>query len=232
MTAPSGSVDVDVTYLAPGDHFVRIGAIGSSPSGSWYLGSGYRHFRVDGPDVAITAPAQGAIVRQTVQVGVSVGDLAGASVYGVELLNGETSVGFDDTAPYAIPWDTLQEPDGTARLTARVGLSSGLSVDSPLRTVTKRNLRAWFTSPLPNATVSGMVVFKGGGRCDTDCVLENSTFRIDGVAVKYDNSLPYGFTWDSTTVPDGPHTYSITFSTSDARSVSTTAFPFVVNNTP
>lgn len=103
---------------------------------------------------------------------------------------------------------------------------------SPVRSATKRNLRAWFTSPLPNDTVGGTVVFKAGGKCDTDCVLENATFRIDGAVVKYDNSAPYWFTWDSTAVADGPHTYSVTFSTSDARATSTIPFPFVVDNTP
>jgi len=226
-----GSLQVDGTGLPPGDHFVRVGADGTDSSGSWTLGSVTRRIRVDGPDVAITGPAEGAVVRQTVNVGATVGDLAGADLYSVQFYSGENWVGYDDIAPYTVSWNSLLEPDGLGRLTARVSTSAGDFV-SPIRTVTKRNLRAWFTSPLPNAVVSGMVAFKAGGRCDLDCVLENATFRIDGVAVKYDNSVPYAFTWDSTTIADGPHTYSVTFSTSDARATSTIRFPFVVDNTP
>ncbi len=226
-----GSVQVDVSSLAPGDHFVRVGAFGSDPSGAWTLGSTTRRFRVDGPDVTISGPAEGAIVRQTVNVTAGVGDLAGATVYGVDFYQGERYLGSDDTAPYTAVWNTLEEPDGLARLTAHVSTSTG-QVISSIRTVTKRNLTGWFTSPTPNATVSGPVIFKAGGRCDIECRLENATFRVDGVAVKYDSAAPYTFIWDSTTVADGPHTYSITYSTSDARAVSTTLFPFTVDNTP
>jgi hypothetical protein len=231
LPVAGGSLQVDGTGLPPGDHFVRVGADGTDSSGSWTLGSVTRRIRVDGPDVTITGPAEGAVVRQAVNVGATVGDLAGADLYSVQFYSGENWVGYDDIAPYTVSWNSLLEPDGLGRLTARVSTSAGDFV-SPIRTVTKRNLRAWFTSPLPNAVVSGMVAFKAGGRCDLDCVLENATFRIDGVAVKYDNSVPYAFTWDSTTIADGPHTYSVTFSTSDARATSTIPFPFVVDNTP
>ncbi len=230
IPVPGGTVQVDLSGLAPGDHFVRVGATGDG--GTWILGSTTRRFRIDGPDVTISGPAQGATVRQTVTVGASATDLAGTAVDNIDFYQGERWIGSDATAPYSIPWNTLEEPDGLARLTARASMSNGLVVVSSVRTVTKRNLTGWFTSPSPNATVSGPVLFKAGGRCDMDCRLENATFRVDGAAVKYDNAAPYTFTWDSTTVADGPHTYSITFSTSDARAVSTILFPFTVDNTP
>ena len=65
-----------------------------------------------------------------------------------------------------------------------------------------------------------------------DRMILNAAFLIDGVVVKRDTTAPYGFDWDSTTVADGPHTYAVTYSTDDARTVSTTNFPFTVDNVP
>jgi hypothetical protein len=225
-----GSILIGISDQGAGDRFVRIHAQGYTPA-YWTLGSTTRRVRLNGPAIAVTGPAPGATVRQTVTLGATVGNLNGASVDFVEFYQGENPIGSDLTAPYEVPWNTLDEPDGIARLTARVATTNGGYV-SPALTVTKRNLRAFFTSPIPNAVVTGPVTFKAGAKCDIDCRLENSTIRVDGVPVKYDNSAPYGFTWDSTTVADGAHTYSVTFTTSDARTVSTIPFPFVVDNVP
>ena len=53
---------------------------------------------------------------------------------------------------------------------------------------------------------------------------------MDGVAINTDKTGPYIYTWDSTKVADGPHTFAVTFATSDARKVSTSTYAFTVDN--
>src|SRR2546428_22180 len=69
------------------------------------------------PTVAITAPAGGAFVKDTISVSANASDNVG--VVGVRFLVDGAQIGAEDTsAPYAVSWNTAGVADGTHTLTA------------------------------------------------------------------------------------------------------------------
>ena len=235
----SGSVGTtSPTTLDPiydsGVHDLRLDAWLNDGVNDYMVSSANRAFRLGGAleTVAISGVAEGATIRQTVTLGIST-TLDMNQISRVWYYHGGELIGASITAPFTIQWDTRTQADGLGRITANVEIGDGFPFGTtPVRTVTKKNLYAWFTSPLPNQVVSGTVPIRSSGRCDRDCTILNAAFLIDGVIVKRDTTAPYGFDWDSTTVADGAHTYAVTYSTDDARTVSTTNFPFTVDNVP
>jgi hypothetical protein len=178
------------------------------------------------PTLALTAPANGAKVKQSVNLTAS---LSGGPAYAVEFYVGGAYVGYDDTAPYAVPWDTMTGSDGTVRVTALAYTDAG-DVRSPARFYSVRNLYAFMSAPTPGQTISGQFLLKGGGRCDRDCSLETATFFVDGVAVNYDRVAPYQFSLDTTHYANGSHHYAITITTNDYRAVSSAIYEMTISN--
>jgi hypothetical protein len=79
---------------------------------------------VEHPDVTITAPSDGALVSEVVNVTAMAIDNVG--VAGVQFLLDGTSVGAEDTtAPYAVSVDTRTYANGTHALTARARDAAG-----------------------------------------------------------------------------------------------------------
>lgn len=94
------------------------------------------------PDVAITAPADGAVIHGSVTVMVSATDNAG--IVKVELYLNGSLYATGTTAPYNFHWDTTQYPDGMYSLEAKAYDPSGnmgqsntifVSVSNPSDTV-------------------------------------------------------------------------------------------------
>jgi chitodextrinase len=81
------------------------------------------------------------------------------------------------------------------------------------------------TAPLDGDTVAGPVSLTA--TADDDTAIARVSFLIDGSVVGYTTSAPYTFSWNSTTVPDGPHTvqsraYDTAGNSTDSASVSIT----------
>ncbi|MBI4425945.1 MAG: hypothetical protein HY554_19600, partial [Elusimicrobia bacterium] len=98
------------------------------------------------PAVALTAPADGALVRGTVAVGASATDDEG--VVGVQLwLDGRELGGEDREPPYGRGWDTTRSPDGRRTLKAVARDAAGHQTISALVTVTVDNAAPTIAGP-------------------------------------------------------------------------------------
>lgn len=89
------------------------------------------------PLVALTAPADGAIVSGLVPLTANASDASG--IARVEFLVDGTVIGSDTSAPYAITWDSRSLPNGARTLRARAVDANGNSALSDPRTVQVAN---------------------------------------------------------------------------------------------
>jgi hypothetical protein len=127
------------------------------------------------------------------------------------------------------PWFAL--PDGNYRARVIAELQSGRILRAPDKQIATINIRAWMLLPRAGATIAGTVLLQAAGVCDRECGIHTTTFRLDGAVLAVtDTSSPGRFTWDSTTVANGPHTIAVSFITSDGRRMTTAVTPFTVSN--
>ncbi|HEX8439268.1 Ig-like domain-containing protein, partial [Archangium sp.] len=108
------------------------------------------------PTADLTAPAQGTVVRGTVQVSATATD--NQSVTRVEFYDGSSLLGTDTTAPYGVSWDTRTTgPDGNRWLTLRA-YDAGGNVTSAGRSILVDNTAPTvaLSSPRDGDKVSGL----------------------------------------------------------------------------
>ncbi|HEX8699240.1 MAG TPA: Ig-like domain-containing protein, partial [Myxococcaceae bacterium] len=161
------------------------------------------------PVARLTAPAAGAILRNTVTLTATADDNFG--VTHVEFYDGDTLLAADATAPYSYTWNTRTAPNGTRALTVRAydlagqaGISPGVSVtlDNDLTPPT-----VTFTSPGAGATVSGTVSVNVTA---TDNVAVTKVEFFEGSAkLSTDTAAPYSFSWGTTTGSNGSRTLTV-----------------------
>jgi peptidoglycan/xylan/chitin deacetylase (PgdA/CDA1 family) len=177
----------------------------------------------DPPTVALTAPADGAVVSgKTVTISATATDVVG--VARVDFYVGTSLIATDASAPYSIKWNINKLGDGAYVLTARATDNTGLSATSVARTVTIRNdgtaPAISVTSPADGATVSGTNVTIGASASDNVGVA-TVEFYVGATLIGTDTSSPYTTVWDSTSVPDGA--VSITAKVTDMSGNTTTS---------
>jgi hypothetical protein len=159
------------------------------------------------PTVGLTAPANNAHLRGSVDVSADATDNVG--VVGVQfLLDGNPLGDEDTTAPYTVPWDTTTATTGSHTLTAVARDAAGNTAES-VRTVTADNTPpvVAVTAPAAGASVSGTVTVTAGA---TDSIgVVGVQFFLDGVALgAEDTTAPYSIAWDTQAGSNGPHTLS------------------------
>ena len=135
-TAPY-SVSWDSTSVASGT--VSITATATDTSANVGTSTA-RTVTVDNnpPVVALTAPADGAIVGgRSVTVTATATDALGISR--VEFFVGTTLIARDTSAPYSVRWNSTKVSNGAYSLTARATDTTGQVATSPARTVTVQN---------------------------------------------------------------------------------------------
>ena len=115
----------------------------------------------------------------------------------------------DNAAPYEFAWDPSALPSGSSHTVQLIAAdTASQTVTSSVRTVYARwlPLAATITS-LADSTIWGGVADltvgvnggAGGGSAD---------FRLDGVSISVDNTAPYAFRWDPTSLANGEvHTF-------------------------
>ncbi len=156
------------------------------------------------PSVAISAPAAGSVVEGTVTVTANASD--NRAVTKVEFLLNGSLLGTDTAEPWSIAWNTRSSTtNGSMNLSARAYDAAGYVTTSALTNVTVNN--DWsapvlsITAPAANAIVSG-----------TTQVTVNATdnravtrveFLVNDVLVLTQTSGPYGFAWNTTSLPEG-----------------------------
>ena len=183
--------------------------------------------------VFITSPAEGATVSGTVWSDVWAENYVGASNT-FTLSIGDTVLATGTGTNHAtLAWDSRQVADGPQTLTATVRDSAG-HTGTATRAVTIKNgttLTAAFTSPAPNATVSGTVSV---GMTETGASGTPITFTltVDSAQVftAAGTATTATFAWNTTTVADGAHTLGLTVRDGAGHTATATRGVTVSNN--
>jgi hypothetical protein len=165
---------------------------------------------VQAPTTAITSPSTGATVTGTTNVTATASDNVG--VTRVELWVDGALALTDNTSPYGFSWNTASVPNGSHTLQSRAYDAANNVGQSTTLTVTVNNGAATdtqapstsITSPSAGATVSGTTTVTATA---TDNVgVSRVELWVDGALALTDNSFPYSFSWNTTTVVNGNHT--------------------------
>jgi hypothetical protein len=183
-----------------------------------------------GPIVELTSPEEGSWVRGTISVDVAASDPHG--VASVEVVAaGFFTTAPDTTAPYSIPLDTRQLPDGPvflfAQATDTLGnlgqsfFNRGITVDNTPPGVA-------ITSPADGAIVSGSVPVTATAD-DTMTGIARVEFYLDGVLRATRTALPFTWVWDSFTT-SGSHI--LTVKARDGAGNESTSQPVIVTVQP
>jgi subtilisin family serine protease len=176
------------------------------------------------PTTALSAPAQNAQLRGTVQVGATASDNLGVTK--VEFYAGSTLLGTDTTAPYAVSWDTTTGADGGVTLTARAYDAAGNVTQSASSAVTVNNTAPTvaITSPSNGATLSWSATVQASA--SDNIGVTQVVFYDGGTVIGTDTTAPYSVSWSLLLVSRGSHT--LTARAHDAAGNMTTSAPITV----
>ncbi|EAU64167.1 Ig-like domain-containing protein [Stigmatella aurantiaca] len=148
------------------------------------------------PEVSFTAPAAGAVVKDSVTLSVTATD--NVRVARVEFYKDDTKLGSDTTAPYSYTWSTRSSANGPYTLSAKAFDAAG-NVGTAVRTVTVENdyvpPTASLTSPVASQSVKGTVTFTASASDNVGVV--RVAFFIDGVQAGSDSTAPYSLSYNT-----------------------------------
>jgi thermitase len=163
------------------------------------------------PQVSIIDPTGGTVSGQ-ITVSITASDNSGVVSF-VALYAGSTLVDTDSSAPYAIGWNTENEPDGPMQLTAHAydptgnqGTSQTVSVEvsNPTPSEDTESPQITILNPAESSTpVSGRIKIQAAAT-DNVAVVRLELY-IDGVLEKVTTSDTLTHRWDSRKVDDGQH---------------------------
>jgi hypothetical protein len=193
-------------YLADGARTLTVRAHDSAGNVRTSAGVGVT---VDNtvPATAVSAPAQNARVRGTVQVSATASD--NVAVARVELYAGTTLLGTATTAPYSVSWDTTAWAHGGVTLTTKAYDTAGNVTVSAGRAVTVDNAAPTvaITSPANGASFSGLSLSTTIQASASDNVGITQVVFYDGASVLgTDTTAPYSVSWNLLGAARGTHT--------------------------
>ena len=214
--SPPFSINWDTTQATEGSHTLAAQACDAAGNCG---DSGDVSVRVDNntdripPSVAISSPADGAPVSDTVTIAATASDNVG--VVGVQFnVNGENFGVEVTTPPYSISWDSTQINDGLATLKAVARDAVGNSSQSSPVSVTVSNFvdtvppLVSITSPANGATVSGTIAVTANASDNVGVV--GVQFKLDGANLgSEDSTSPYAISWNTLIVGDGGQTLTV-----------------------
>jgi hypothetical protein len=210
-------------YLADGAHTLTVKAFDNAGNVRTSPGVGVT---VDNtaPATALSAPAQNALVGGTVQVSATASD--NLEVARVEFYAGETLLGTDTTAPYAVSWDTTAWANGGVTLTTRAYDTAGNVTQSAGRAVSVDNAAPTvaITSPANGGSVFLSATIQASAGDNTG--VTQVVFYDGSTVIGTDTTAPYSVSWNLLSVPKGWHT--LTAKAYDAAGNVTTSAPISV----
>ncbi|WP_395850530.1 Ig-like domain-containing protein [Cystobacter fuscus] len=159
------------------------------------------------PTVALSAPAQNALVGGTVTVSATASDTVG--VARVEFYADGTLIGTDTTAPYSLGWSSTTVTGGAHVLTAKAYDGIGNASTSAQVSVTVDNSApvAVLSAPAQDSRLRGTVQLSATA---SDTVgVARVEFYADGTLLGTDTTAPYGLSWNSAGVTDGAHALTV-----------------------
>ncbi|MBW3592701.1 MAG: PASTA domain-containing protein, partial [Actinobacteria bacterium] len=166
------------------------------------------------PSGALTAPADGAVVADDVEVSADASD-AGSDVANVAFEvkpSGDSSfsvVATDSTSPYAATWTSTSAPDGPAELRVVVTDGAGNAFTSAIRTVTVDNEAPVVTLDPLASSVRGAIALTATSSADTAVVTFEQRRSGDTAwnMIADDMVAPFDTNVDTTSLTDGVHEF-------------------------
>lgn len=152
------------------------------------------------PVVALTSPANGAVVNGIVTLAATATDNVGVTK--VEFYADTTLLGTGTTAPYSQSWDTTPYSLGSHTLTARAYDAAGNAANSTVTVTVDRTARSvTITAPLNGTILKGAVTINASASGSGG--VARVEFRVDGVLLGSDSTSPYSLIWNTTASPEG-----------------------------
>ena len=236
-TSAPYSVSWDTTTASDGQHTLRAiarDAAGNSATSAAVAVTVSNATDGGPPNVAVSAPAEGATVSGTTPVSADASDDIG--VVGVQFTLDGANLGAEDTgAPYSVSWDTTAVGNGPHTLRAIARDAAGNSATSAAVAVTVSNAtdggppNVAVSAPAEGATVSGTTPVSANASDDIGVV--GVQFTLDGANLgAEDTSAPYSVSWDTTAVGNGPHTLRAIARDAAGNSATSAAVAVTVSN--
>jgi hypothetical protein len=160
------------------------------------------------PAITLTSPASGGTVSGVVQL-----TAATAMTSGVQfMVDGQAFGNRVTSAPYTITFDTTTLQNGSHWLAAQTSDATGVIGTSPVAVVTVANSGSsgpvpHLASPASGSILSATVTLSASVASAQP--IASVEFFVDAVSVGTVTTPPYLIAWNSTTVPDGPHTIAV-----------------------
>lgn len=178
------------------------------------------------PTASITAPADGQVYNyppQDVPLAASASDSDG-TVAKVEFYQGETKIGEDTTAPFAITWSNV--PVGTYSVTAVATDNEGESqISAPVTVILNDTPTATMAAPAHNTVYDPLATIDlEADANDNDGTIVRVDFYQNGSFLASDSQQPFRYSW--TNVPGGE--YQVTAVAVDDRGAESTSAPITV----
>ncbi len=206
------------TYMTSSTNFVRAGratydaAVALHGEGSPEAAAVVQAWGLTGivvdlepPQTAITAPADGATVIAPMTITASATDNAG--VASVQFLIDGAVVGTDTTSPYSYNWNTLVSGNGPHTIASKAFDAAGYSAQSATIAVTVDHETVppavAITAPADGATVANTVTVTADAT--DNAAVARVELHVDGVLRATDTAAPYSFSWNTTSLANGPH---------------------------
>ncbi|WP_052440697.1 Ig-like domain-containing protein, partial [Geobacter sp. OR-1] len=136
----------DTSALPPGSYTLTAKAYDAAGNVSQTSRSVTVENDMVSPAVAVTAPADNAVVNGTITINAAASDNVGVSM--VEFYTNGVMLSASNIAPYSYTWDTKSVTNGTYILTARALDNNGNVTNSSVVTVTVNNIMPDVTAPI------------------------------------------------------------------------------------
>jgi hypothetical protein len=165
------------------------------------------------PTVSISSPAPGSAIAGSATVTATAAAPAGSTIKSVEfVVNGE-AIGYDDTAPFQLPLETLQDfevaaayPNGTKlAIVAKATDTVGRSKTSAAATYTVSNPTVRLISPTYGSRTSGTAFWSAIASAGLGRTISKVDFLVNGVVRSTDTTAPYNGTWNASTFGNGAY---------------------------
>jgi hypothetical protein len=164
------------------------------------------------PTVAMTSPANGAMVSGTAVVDVAASDNNG--VVKVDLYVDGVFYVSDTTSPYSFAWDVSALPDGVYTLQLVAYDAAGNSASTPPCSVTVNNVppditppTVSITAPAAGAIVSATTTVSASASDNVGVV--KTDLYVDDALYATDTTAPYAFSWNTSTTANGSHSLDL-----------------------
>lgn len=186
------------------------------------------------PVVVVTSPANGATVSGSVTLTATASDNVGVVL--VEFRIGGAAVASLPASPFSHAWDTTGVADGPHAIEVRALDAAGNAASTAVAVMVRNSPppdatppTVSFSVPAAAATVSGQVPV--AANAGDNVAVDRVEFSVNGTPTHTVTAQPYGFTWDSATVPNGVHVLQAR-AVDAAGNHATAAIAVTVNNLP